>query len=60
MIPKIIKEKCIGCGKCVAICPAKILKLKGNKAIVTEPHKCDQLWGCIKICPTGAFTKEDD
>ena len=60
MKPKVIAEKCTGCGNCVNICPQKIIKLVDRKAVVTEPDKCDQMWACIRICPTGAFTKEDD
>ena len=35
-------EKCIGCGKCVAICPGLaifIVKVKGDKAWVTLPYE---------------------
>ena len=29
------KEKCIGCGSCVAICPASF-EMKGDKAVVKK------------------------
>ena len=58
MKPKVITEKCTVCGACVNICPQKIIKMENNKAVVTDPNKCDQLWGCIAVCPTKAFTKE--
>jgi len=56
MIPK-ISEECIGCGACVSICPKQVLQMKDRKAYVSEPNKCDQLWGCIQMCPVGAITK---
>jgi ferredoxin len=36
-MPKIsvIKEACIGCGACVALCPTAF-KMEGNKAVATK------------------------
>ena len=50
-------DKCIGCGVCVEICPAKILYLDKNsgKCKVTYENKCDKLQGCERICPSGAI-----
>jgi NAD-dependent dihydropyrimidine dehydrogenase PreA subunit len=50
------EEKCIGCGACVDLCPAKILYLDDNgKCKVTDEKKCDKLRGCERICPTDAI-----
>ena len=48
---------CIGCGKCVELCPKKILYIdeKGGQCKVADESKCDRLRGCVKICPVGAI-----
>jgi len=48
---------CTGCGKCVRICPQKILFVDVNDKIckVTDERKCDRLKGCEQVCPTGAI-----
>ncbi len=54
----IIDEKlCTGCGKCVKMCPKKILYLEPgtNKCKVTDETKCDRLGGCVWACPAGAI-----
>ena len=58
MKPKINKEKCMGCGGCVNICPKGIIVMgKDNKAKVTEPEKGDRLWGCVQFCPADAIER---
>jgi NAD-dependent dihydropyrimidine dehydrogenase PreA subunit len=51
------EELCIGCGACVALCPKKILYIddKSGKCKVTDETKCDQLRGCVKVCPVDAL-----
>ena len=48
---------CIGCGKCVELCPKKILYIDkaSQKCKVTDESKCDKLRGCQKICPVKAI-----
>ncbi len=56
MKPVIIdKEKCIGCGKCVADCVSEKLKIIGGKAEYMY-ERCIQCGHCYAICPTGAVT----
>jgi len=53
---KIDKEKCIGCGSCVAVCPANF-KLEGAKAIVKKSEsdlECNQ--EAANTCPVSAIT----
>ena len=55
-IVKINNELCIGCGKCVSLCPKQILLIdNNNKCIVTNESKCDRLGGCQRVCPTDAI-----
>lgn len=48
---------CIGCAKCVELCPKKILYIdsKTKKCEVTDEAKCDKLRGCERICPVNAI-----
>ncbi len=56
MKPVIIdKEKCIGCGKCVADCVSEKLKITDGKAEFMY-ERCIQCGHCYAICPTGAVT----
>jgi ferredoxin len=53
---KVNKEKCIGCGACVAICP-EVFELKAGKAIVKKAQTNKE---CAKqaadSCPVNAIT----
>ena len=56
MKPVIIdKEKCIGCGKCVADCVSEKLKITDGKAEFMY-ERCIQCGHCYAICPSGAVT----
>ena len=51
------EELCIGCGKCVSLCPRKILYIdeQSSKCKVTDELKCDKLAGCERVCPVQAI-----
>ncbi|PIY82606.1 MAG: hypothetical protein COX96_04935 [Candidatus Omnitrophica bacterium CG_4_10_14_0_2_um_filter_44_9] len=51
------EDLCIVCGKCVELCPKKILYLDSasKKCKVTDETKCDKLRGCERVCPTKAI-----
>ncbi len=51
---KIDTAKCIGCGKCVGLCPMKNLNLKDGKA--QADSRCTMCYRCINICPNQAIT----
>lgn len=48
--------KCIACGKCVADCPAGIIRMEGRLAVVRpEDHeRCILCQHCLAVCPTAA------
>lgn len=54
---RIEPSHCIGCGKCVNICPGTLLKIDDDKkARIAYPECC---WGCaccLKECPTDAIS----
>jgi len=48
------KEKCIGCGQCVQVCPDDMIAIDPEQ----KADKCDFCDGdpqCVQFCPTGAL-----
>lgn len=52
---KININKCIGCGKCVKLCPMKNLYLNDNKKANTN-NNCTLCYRCVNECPVKAMT----
>ena len=49
------KDKCIGCGKCVKVCPSKTISMLDGKAAVTGRSSIN-CGHCEQICPVDAIT----
>jgi len=51
-LPKITinAESCDACGKCVEICPRKVLVKKGGKIRVHDLFACTLCQDCVKVC----------
>jgi len=47
-------NKCVGCGKCVALCPMSNLTLTEHKAF--SGSRCTMCYRCINSCPNKAIT----
>lgn len=56
---KIDKTKCLGCGTCVALCPACFKLGKKNKAVVIKAdcEECD-VKEIVESCPVQAISVE--
>lgn len=52
--PKIIKSRCIGCGKCRGICPQKTITVKDKKAQINLKN-CIRCFCCHEMCPVKAI-----
>ncbi len=48
------KDKCIGCGTCVAICPVGAISFEDNKAVI-DKNKCIHCGACQASCPVEAI-----
>ena len=52
------KEKCIGCGACVADCPVEAITINDEGKAVINPEKCIGCGTCSAVCPVGAPQSE--
>ena len=48
-----ITDDCIGCGKCLSVCPQSCIVLNGQKASIKQEN-CLRCGNCINICPMKA------
>ena len=48
------KQKCIGCGKCAQLCPAKALTMR-RKLPHIDRSRCITCFCCQEFCPKGAL-----
>lgn len=51
---KIDENKCVGCGKCEALCPMQNITIKDQKAVSGD--RCTMCYRCINNCPKQAIT----
>ncbi len=49
-----ISNTCVGCGKCVPVCPFGALSLAGGKAVVNSA--CTMCGACVSQCPVKAIS----
>jgi NAD-dependent dihydropyrimidine dehydrogenase PreA subunit len=59
LMPASVDEnKCIGCGACVAECPAGAVSLNDQGIAVVDKEKCTGCGRCAKACPVEAVRTE--
>lgn len=49
-------EKCIGCGKCLEVCPHEIFTLSEKKALIKDKDRCMECGACAANCPVDAIS----
>jgi uncharacterized protein (DUF362 family)/ferredoxin len=52
--PEVNKNECIGCKKCMEVCPAKAITMVDNKPHI-DRKKCITCFCCQEFCPKGAM-----
>lgn len=48
-----LKDKCIGCGRCIPVCPKGAISPFEGK-VKTDRNLCDACGKCVEVCPTEA------
>ena len=50
------KEKCIGCGECVDVCPVDVYEMNDEKSVPVNVEECIGCESCIEVCEQEAIT----
>ena len=56
---QIEEGSCIGCSRCMKICPTEAIRIFGGKASIQE-HRCIDCGKCYEVCPAQAISIKDD
>lgn len=48
---KLRPEGCVGCGRCVEVCPHQVLALAGKQVRVVDRDACMECGACARNCP---------
>ena len=46
---------CIGCGRCVEVCPRGVFAIEGGKSRIVDRDGCLECGACARNCPAGAL-----
>ena len=52
---KINKSKCVGCRKCIEVCPGNLIKIDSGKAFIKRERDCWGCTSCLKECKQEAI-----
>jgi ferredoxin len=53
--PRVSLPDCVGCGKCVAVCPNHAVTLRRGRAVI-DRRPCIRCFCCQEFCPVGAIS----
>ncbi|HEY6871522.1 MAG TPA: mercury methylation ferredoxin HgcB [Geobacteraceae bacterium] len=46
---------CIGCGRCLEVCPHQVFAADGRKASIIDRDACMECGACARNCPVSAI-----
>jgi NAD-dependent dihydropyrimidine dehydrogenase PreA subunit len=49
-------EKCVGCGRCLEVCPHGVFEMNGKKAQIVDRDYCMECGACANNCEFEAIT----
>lgn len=55
------RDKCVGCGRCINVCPGGVLRMVGGAPVIDEFddfgwNGCWKCQHCLAVCPVGAIS----
>ena len=50
------ESDCIGCGRCLEVCPHQVFEPAGNRVRITDRDACMECGACALNCPTKAIS----
>jgi ferredoxin len=53
---KLNDAACIGCNRCLEVCPHQVFSLHGRKAALVDVDACMECGACARNCPVSAIT----
>lgn len=56
---KIDKQRCIGCTRCISVCPTQAIRINNGKAEIIK-NRCVDCGECYKACPVSAIKVQDN
>jgi len=48
-------NRCVGCGRCVEVCPRRVFSVESGKANIIDKDACIECGACMKNCPFEAI-----
>lgn len=53
---KLDQDTCIGCGRCLEVCPHQVFSLALKKAVIRDLDACMECGACALNCPVKAIS----
>ena len=53
---KLDQPTCIGCGRCLEVCPHQVFEVAEKKAVIRDFNACMECGACALNCPVRAIT----
>lgn len=50
------ESACIGCGRCLEVCPHQVFGLAGDRARIMDRDACMECGACRRNCPVNAIS----
>lgn len=50
------REACIGCGRCLEVCPHGVFELTERKSRIVDLDACMECGACARNCPVNALS----
>ena len=52
------RDKCVGCGLCLEVCPHAVFRMAAQRAEIIDRDACMECGACQANCPAGAIHVE--